>query len=77
MKRGIATEENIGDDSCTQTENNKLVFYWYMHMEVIILVDQFYVASVLDDFRDNISKRAGKREELLVGRIKAFFPVKR
>ena len=60
-----------------QRESNELVFRLCMRVEAIKLVDQFLVVGVLDDFGDDITKSAGERGELVVGRIQEFSCVKR
>jgi len=60
-----------------EKEGNELMFRPCMHAEAIILVGQFPVASVQDDFEDRVAERACERGKLLVGRIEEFFSVKR
>jgi len=60
-----------------QREDDKLVFSLGIYIEAIISVHQmlmaFFIAGDFDEFRGNIAKRAGKKGELLVGRMVKFF----
>lgn len=62
-----------------QREDNELVFSLCICIEAIIPVYQmlmaFSIASDFDDFRGNIAKRAGKRDELFARRIRKFFSI--
>ena len=53
----------------------------YMHVEVIIPVHQIYIGFLWPVFfynsEENIAKRAGKRDELLVGRMQNFVFVRK
>jgi len=59
-KKGVAAEENVGDDGCTRRANELVLS---MRVEVIKPVGPMSEASVFDDFEGDVAKRSGERRE--------------
>jgi len=70
----IAAEENVGGDSCAERKQC-ISFVYACGSDHTCAPDVygFSVAGIFYDSGENIAKRAGKRGELLVGRMQNFF----